>query len=147
MLSSIMGEPFTNKHTRLWMDRKVYERLLDAGQTARPKEFAALLGGTGAHITASFSPSQLATDRTSFHWDGPTLLSALREIGQSQLQWLGVFHTHPLTAPLPSSADHAGWHYPALSYWILSLAGREPELRAYQLTEGVFQPRSFMLVD
>lgn len=147
MDSSIWGEPFTNKHTRLRMDRKVYERLIHAGQAALPDEYTALLAGTGAHVTASLSPARLAKERAAFRWDAASLFSSLHEIRESKLQWLGVVHTHPSSAALPSFTDHAGWHYPALSYWILSLAGPEPELRAYQMEAGIFHPRVYELLE
>lgn len=145
MYSSVWGEPFANKHTRLSMERKVYERLIADSRAAFPYEYTAFVAGHRSHVTDCISSPLLQSEEAAFHWDAEAFFSALKEINTKGLQWLGVIHTHPLSAALPSPSDHAGWHYPSLSYWILSLAQPEPDLRAYQMLDGLFHPRPYQL--
>jgi proteasome lid subunit RPN8/RPN11 len=142
MFPGILGEPFANKDTKLSIDGKVVKRLFTEGKEALPYEYSALLAGNGTFITCHF-PSSAGMTMHSFTWDGPALFSALAAMRKEQAAWLGVLHTHPHSLPVPSQADIAGWHYPALSYWILSFPSGLPDLRVYQLTAGRFIQREY----
>ncbi|MGE5701925.1 MAG: M67 family metallopeptidase [Clostridia bacterium] len=146
MNESVWGTPFHSKHTKLSIDRKVYEHLIAAGRKTLPYEYTALLAGSGSHISAWFSPPLGIKEKDRFQWDAAAFLGGLKLISQARLQWLGIVHTHPATAAVPSVADLTGWHYPEQSYWILSLAmPGQPDLRAYQLTNGSFTARPYMI--
>jgi proteasome lid subunit RPN8/RPN11 len=147
MFPDVLGNPFANKNTRLCLDGKVEKRLLTEAKEAFPYEYSALLAGRGAAVTHYVAMPAANHSRDSFHWDGPVLIHALRTIRKSGLQWLGVLHSHPRSPAVPSSADRAGWHYPELSYWILSLSGEAPDLRVYQWEDGDFHERSYAACD
>lgn len=141
-----LGEPFASKNSKIFLDRKVAKRLLYAAQEAFPYEYSALLIGKGATIT-DFISMPISADKHAFSWDGPTFFKSISDIRQRHLQWLGVLHTHPHTAPIPSARDVAGWHYPSLSYWIVSLALDVPDWRVYQWQDGGFVGRDYTLTD
>lgn len=144
----LLGEPFAFKNTKLSLERKVAEHLLDEAQKAWPYEYSALLCGQQATITRHLAMPTSMADMHSFGWDGPSLIRALNIIRESRLQWLGVLHTHPHTPPLPSPRDAAGWHYPALSYWILGMeTPATPSWRVYQWQDGVFVERTYCITD
>lgn len=143
MFPDILGEPFANKDTKLSIDGKVVKRLFAEGKEALPNEYSALLAGDGAHITRHFPASPAGMTMHTFAWDGPALISALADMRKERAAWLGVLHTHPRSQPIPSRADLAGWHYPALSYWILSFPSGVPDLRVYQLADGRFIQREY----
>ncbi len=140
-----LGHPFANKNTRLFLAGKVAKRLLAEAQEAFPCEYSALLAGRDATVTAHLPLRPEMQARHVFRWDGHSLLRALREIREADLQWLGVIHSHPHSPPIPSRADAQGWHYPELSYWILSLHADKPDLRVYQWGVGAFRECSFVL--
>lgn len=145
-----LGEPFANKDNKIFLMKKVAKRLLAEAQEAFPYEYSALLAGRDATITACV-PMPVSRDKHVFDWDAPTFLRALQHIRQSQLQWLGVLHTHPHTAPIPSSRDIDGWHYPTLSYWIVGLSSPQPEWRVYQWGKtgdsSSFEARDYTLLE
>ncbi len=146
MFASVIGNPFANKNTKLLIDRKVVQRLFAEGQEALPKEYSAMLAGHGPHVTKHFAAPLSDTDSRTFAWSGPSLIGALRDMRAEGLEWIGVFHTHPTTPAVPSSADRLGWHYPTLGYWIASLEKAEPTLCLYQMADGVFIPRPFVIM-
>jgi len=147
MYENLLGNPFAFKDTRLCLAKKVAKRLLDEAQETFPREYSALLCGRDAAITHHIPMPAASSDLDSFSWEGPVFLKALRQIEQANLQWLGVLHTHPRTPPVPSARDVAGWHYPTLSYWIVSLAFAPPEWRLYQWRDGRFVQRPYLLAD
>ncbi|MFM1653708.1 Mov34/MPN/PAD-1 family protein [Brevibacillus sp. B_LB10_24] len=148
MLPDILGQPFANKHIKLKLDGKVLKRLIAEGREALPYEYSALLAGRGATITCHFANVSETAATETFSWSGPALLTTLQLLRERELRWLGCVHTHPRTPAIPSAADHAGWHYPELSYWILSLARPDqPELKLYQMAGGRFFAREFKITD
>jgi proteasome lid subunit RPN8/RPN11 len=145
MFRDIFGKPFSHHNTELFLTGTVKKRLLAESKEAFPCEYSALLVGKEATVTGHIPMPSSTSSRDSFQWEGEALFRAMREIRQRELQWLGVLHTHPRSPAVPSSADRAGWHYPELSYWILSLSGSQPDLRVYQWENGDFQERRYSL--
>ncbi|WP_139490689.1 Mov34/MPN/PAD-1 family protein [Brevibacillus dissolubilis] len=150
MNPSLIGHPFTDQNQTLCITKKVLKRLIAEGREAFPHEYVALLAGSGSTVLAHYPATKSETTQQTFHLTGVTLLSHLKKMEADGLTWLGMVHTHPTTPPIPSAADLAGWHYPALGYWVMSLADSEPEeaeLVLYQLVEGTFVRREYAVVD
>lgn len=144
----LLGEPFAFKNTKLSLDRKVAKNLLSEAQEALPYEYSALLCGQEATITQHIAMPTNTRDMHTFGWDGSSFIRALQSIQQSNLQWLGVLHTHPHTPPVPSRHDSAGWHYPTLSYWIVGMeTPATPLWRVYQWLNGSFVERAYRIID
>ncbi|QRG66895.1 Mov34/MPN/PAD-1 family protein [Brevibacillus choshinensis] len=147
MTPNWLGEPFAFKDNKLSLTRKVHKRLLAEAQEAFPYEYSALLIGQKAAITDHIPMTGSTLDKHAFSFDGPGFLRAIALIRESNMQWLGVLHTHPHTLPVPSQRDRDGWHYHSLSYWIVSLCGSEPLWRMYQWQDGDFQQRSYTITE
>ncbi|WP_134684178.1 M67 family metallopeptidase [Brevibacillus migulae] len=146
MFPHLIGTPFSQSDHPLTLHGQVQKRLFTAGKEALPHEYSALLAGNGATISHLFDNPSAFRERHRFAWEGPPFLHALRSIKEADLEWLGVVHTHPLTPPVPSPSDLAGWHYPTLSYWILSLADpTQPSLVLYQWEQGRFIERPYVI--
>lgn len=147
MYPDLIGNPFSHAPGQITISPDVIKRLFSAGKEAFPYEYSAILAGRGSSITHCFHNRPDTWERHQFAWVGPCFIQTLRSIREADLQWLGVVHTHPHTPAIPSAADRNGWHYPALSYWILSLVDENrPELMLYQKEEnGSFSPRPYTI--
>jgi len=146
MFATVIGNPFEDKHTRIHIDAHVVKSLLAEGQEALPNEYSALLAGYRSTIVSAVAGTACEYSRQAFAWTGPEFFASLSQIQQQGLTWLGVVHTHPRSPAVPSPRDIRGWHYPALSYWILSFAASEPELCLYQWVDGAFVKREYCIV-
>lgn len=138
MFSDVLGKPFANKHTKLQITGKVVNVLIAEGRAALPYEYTALLAGCGSRITRHYPAVHAPRMRNAFAWDGRELIETLKQIQKDQNHWLGLLHTHPAAPPVPSLQDTVNWHYPQLSFWILSFSSEQPELKAYQWRDGRF---------
>ncbi|HZG15579.1 MAG TPA: M67 family metallopeptidase [Candidatus Bathyarchaeia archaeon] len=146
MYPQLIGSPFSQLDSPITLTGKVKKRLFSAGKEALPYEYSALLAGDGSRITHLFDNPSVFREHHQFAWEGPAFLQTLRVIKEANLEWLGVVHTHPHTPPVPSPSDIAGWHYPTLSYWILSLADpNQPSLVLYQCEQGQFLARPYTI--
>jgi len=70
----------------------------------------------------------------AFELDSKSLL-ATNELDDEGYE-VGVYHSHPRSAAEPSQTDINLAHYPHWTYLIVSLAGGEPVVRAWRITEG-----------
>ncbi len=58
---------------------------------------------------------------------------------------VGIYHSHPRSAPEPSQTDINLAHYPHWTYLIVSLAGEEPEIRAWKIGDGKVDEEELVL--
>jgi [CysO sulfur-carrier protein]-S-L-cysteine hydrolase len=49
---------------------------------------------------------------------------------------VGIYHSHPRSPAEPSQTDINLANYPNWTYWIVSLRGDEPEVRAWRIADG-----------
>ena len=69
-----------------------------------------------------------------YELDGKSLLAA-NDLDEQGLD-VGIYHSHPRSAPEPSQTDINLAHYPHWTYLIVSLAGEEPDVRAWRIEDG-----------
>jgi [CysO sulfur-carrier protein]-S-L-cysteine hydrolase len=62
-------------------------------------------------------------------------LFAVNELDEQGYE-VGVYHSHPRSPAEPSQTDINLAHYPDWTYWIVSLDGDEPEVRAWRIADG-----------
>lgn len=130
----MIGSPFQSDQP-LIIERSCLMRFHDHAKSALPHEAAALLTGYDHHITDLVPIEVMATPET-FSLSPQLLLQELHKIRERKQEWIGLIHSHPTMPPIPSSADTTGWHYPMLSYWILSLAAEPAEVALYRWIEN-----------
>lgn len=133
----MIGSPFQSRQPII-IERSCLVRFSDLAKSALPHEAAALLTGYDHHITDLVPIEVMATPET-FSLSPQLLLQELHKIRERKQEWIGLIHSHPTMPAIPSSADTAGWHYPMLSYWILSLASEPSEVVLYRWMENAWQ--------
>jgi [CysO sulfur-carrier protein]-S-L-cysteine hydrolase len=71
---------------------------------------------------------------------------AMRERGENLL---AIYHSHPRAdIPVPSATDVRLAYYPSAVYFIVGLAGQQPELGAFRISEseGRWEPAEYEVV-
>jgi proteasome lid subunit RPN8/RPN11 len=69
-----------------------------------------------------------------YELDAKSLLAANR-LDDEGAQ-VAIYHSHPRSAARPSQTDINLAYYPHWTYLIVSLAGDEPEVRAWRIADG-----------
>ncbi len=125
---------------------KVLEEIIEHARRVCPLECCGLLSGSAETIDeARPTPNQ---------WDSPTrfsvpsqeLFAFFKELRQTGRRHLGVYHSHPRSEGLPSARDEAEFHYPEVSYWIISLQGDEPDVSCFQWRRKAFEKVPFQVI-
>lgn len=106
---------------------------------AAPDECCGLLGSQAdGRAQSIYSLRNVAAEKTVSYEAAPEDLFAaqrlMRERGESLL---AIYHSHPRSAnPEPSVTDVRLAYYPRAIYFIVGLAGVEPVMRAFRISES-----------
>lgn len=113
-----------------------YNIIMQQAQACYPQETGGILGGKGNTITGVLPiPNQYLYDRTeNFAITSDDLDRAFAFLRKHNLEFLGVYHTHPKGVPYPSDQDLAhGQRY----HFIIGLKDRyNPSLYAWRVEGG-----------
>ena len=121
--------------------------ILTIGQTSEifsharesdPVECCGLVGGLNNREAKSIYPLQNIAPAPLITYEAAPeeLFAAQRLMRERGEQLLAIYHSHPRSAePSPSDTDVRLAYYPAAIYLIVGLAGDEPVLRAFRISE------------
>lgn len=108
-----------------------------------PLECCGLLSGSGWAIDGIQTTGNQRQSRSEFSIPVEELFAFFRGLRRSGKEHLGIYHSHPTSRSLPSSRDVAEFHYPEVSYWIVSLQGEEPDVRCFRWDKREFKNVDF----
>lgn len=146
MKHTLLGSPFSHVDQPILISKTLVSQLLEAAKQQLPYEFTALLGGHQNIITSFYPASSEVSSTDTFLLSPSIFFQSMAHMKEQHESWLGILHTHPLSPAVPSSLDIHGWHYPDLSYWILSFASEKPDLALYQIRQGHIQQHSYVII-
>lgn len=117
-----------------------YDAIVAHAKAGLPNEACGLIAGTADGEEKRIEKVFLLTnaDQSPEHFtiSPKEQLGAIKEMRALGLSPLGNFHSHPSTPSRPSLEDIRLAFDPAASYLILSLAGEEPVLKAFEIANG-----------
>jgi proteasome lid subunit RPN8/RPN11 len=103
-----------------------------------PAECCGLIGGNDDRQAQSiYLLRNLASNSNVAYEAAPEdLFAAQRQMRDRGEQLLGIYHSHPRSAePAPSETDVRLAYYPQATYFIIGLAGAQPVMRAFRISE------------
>jgi proteasome lid subunit RPN8/RPN11 len=107
-------------------------------RAADPAECCGLISGAGDGTAKTIYPMRnVAADKIVSYEAAPEdLFAAQRQMRERGEELLAIYHSHPRSAePAPSETDVRLAYYPNAVYLIVGLAGPEPIMRAFQISE------------
>ena len=116
------------------------EIFLHARETS-PAECCGLIGGLEEGRTQStqsiYRLTNVASNTEVAYEAAPEqLFAAQRQMRQRGETLLAIYHSHPRASePTPSETDVRLAYYPSATYLIVGLAGDEPVVRAFEISE------------
>lgn len=115
--------------------------MLAHAQVAAPNECCGLLIGTAERVDRAVRARNLRESPTRFLVDPADHFAAIKSARAQRTAVVGVYHSHPASAAIPSEKDLAEASYPEYLYVIVVPPGvdRSGEAKAYRLAEGQFK--------
>ena len=115
-----------------------FDQIFASAREANPDECCGLIGGSGEGTAKNiYSLRNVAADkRVSYEAAPEDIFAAQRLMRERGEELLGIYHSHPLSVePLPSETDVRLAYYPQAVYFIIGLAGQQPVIRAFRISE------------
>ncbi len=110
-----------------------------------PNEVCGILGGKGGAVEKVYAMKNAKPGPDYYEMDPEEQFRVMKDIRDSGLEMIGMFHSHPTGQAYPSSMDveRAYWpgtqlpNYPDAVYVIVSLMNRKnPVARGFSIEEG-----------
>ena len=116
-------------------------QIADHALSAAPNEACGILAGTPERISRAIPLANAAdTPDRHFRFDPAEQLAALKALDAAGLGWVGVYHSHPRTPPIPSPADIEAVADSGLLQLIVSLESAKPKLKLWQVDRSSVTP-------
>ncbi len=108
--------------------------IADQASDQAPREACGLLAGRENRITRAYPLPNAAKDaERAFQLEPSAQLLALKRIEADKLEWLGAYHSHPQSPPLPSPVDIRDQADAGLLQLIVSLERGQPRLKLWRI--------------
>jgi [CysO sulfur-carrier protein]-S-L-cysteine hydrolase len=125
----------------------VLEQILDRAWENLSIECCGLLAGSARAITTILPAPNVLASATAYEIAPQELFAIFREIRAQNLEFLGIYHSHPRTENIPSPTDIARAYYPDAIYFIISPQADAPKpVRAFRICDGNFTELSIEVV-
>jgi proteasome lid subunit RPN8/RPN11 len=115
------------------------KKIFADAREADPAECCGLIGGTeDGHVKSIYSLRNVAANSNVSYEAAPEdLFAAQRQMRERSEELLAIYHSHPRSAePTPSDTDVRLAYYPHAVYFIIGLAGPQPVMRAFSISES-----------
>lgn len=123
------------------ISRSVARQIADHAAGEAPREVCGLLAGRGSRVTAAYPLRNVAAKpETRFQADPLEQLQALKAIDEAKLAWIGAYHSHPRSEPIPSERDIEDCVDSGLPQLIVSLAYSKPRLKLWRIEGDAVTP-------
>ena len=124
------------------LPRGIALEVIGHARAETPLEACGLIPGTAAAAAGGrplrYVPCRnLAASRTRFEVHPEDYLGVVTALDATRGEIWGIVHSHPATPAVPSGLDVTMAAHPDALYLVVSLAGPEPDLRAWRIVRGV----------
>ncbi|HEY7623617.1 MAG TPA: M67 family metallopeptidase, partial [Candidatus Limnocylindria bacterium] len=108
--------------TRLILPRRLRDEITSHARETAPNECCGLIFGDGESADRVFRARNVhPTPVTRYELDPSQLRAALASVDDEDRSLVGIYHSHPVTEPRPSSTDVANAYWPEQIYVLTSL--------------------------
>ncbi len=117
--------------------KAVLDAIVEHARDDAPDECCGLLVGSGERIDEAVRTPSVERSPTRYQVDPSAHIALIKRLRGSERAIVGAYHSHPQRPAVPSASDIAEAYYPEFVYVIVSLAGVEPDVRAWRIRDGL----------
>ena len=120
----------------LILKKKFLDKIIAHSRKEFPKEVCGILAGKDGKVEKVYEMSNTDTSPSTFFMEAKEQLKVMKEIRNSGIQMIGIYHSHVASRAYPSAHDVELAFYPEVSYAIISLEDKKnPVIKAFKIQE------------
>ncbi len=120
----------------LRIPRQIFDEMLAYCREGYPNEVCGVLAGRENTVVKIYKTKNEERSPVSYLMDPGEQFRVMKDMRASGLTMLSIFHSHPASPAYPSPKDVSLAFYEDSVYVIVSLAGKEPEAKAFSIRDG-----------
>ncbi len=113
--------------------REIIDRIVQHARQEAPVEACGYLAEKNEIVVKSFELTNVDKAREHFSFDPKEQFEVLRQAREEGCDISAVYHSHPITPARPSQEDIELAYDPNLSYVIVSLAEKKPDIQSFRI--------------
>ena len=130
----------------LSIPKPLVDDIFDHALNGLPEEICGYLAGTGREVTRVFRMTNIDHSPEHFSFDPAEQFQVLRAARKEGLEILANYHSHPETPARPSEEDIRLAFDPNISYVIVSLADKLPDIKSFRIKDGKVEKEEIRIV-
>jgi len=111
---------------------KIIENIINQSVSELPNEACGMLTGTGEVVQDQYPMTNIDHSPEHFSFDPQEQFNVLKTARAKGRKIIANYHSHPSSPARPSEEDKRLAHDPKITYIIVSLAGKEPVIKAFR---------------
>ncbi|MBM7573682.1 Mov34/MPN/PAD-1 family protein [Aquibacillus albus] len=123
----------------------IYNQMVENGRSNLPYETCGLLSGIDDYVQSIWHLENEVKSVSRFFVKKETVEETMRKINQLEEQVLAIYHTHPTTAPVPSSYDIFNHPDEKVSMLIISYKTNPPITKWYNIQGSKYVEHLFFI--
>ncbi len=125
---------------------QVLRQIVAHAEKEVPVEACGYLAGKDGVITKHYELTNVDHSPEHFSFDPEEQFNVLKQARNEGLEIMANYHSHPATPARPSQEDIRLAYDPAISYFIVSLAGN-PTIRSFKIKNGVVTQQKIEVIE
>ena len=125
----------------------IIDQIIIHAQKINPIEACGYLAGYGNTITQGYELKNIDNSEEHFSFDPAEQFSVVREARNEGLEILANYHSHPKTLARPSVEDIRMAYDPGILYLIISLADKNPQIKAYKIQQSTVEEEIIQIIN
>ena len=130
----------------LEIPKQIVNDLFDHAKNGLPEEVCGYLAGTGREVIQQFRLTNIDHSNEHFSFDPAEQFKVVREVRKAGLEILANYHSHPETHARPSEEDIRLAFDPDISYVIVSLADKLPDIKSFRIKDGKVEKEEIRVI-
>jgi proteasome lid subunit RPN8/RPN11 len=120
---------------------EILDAMVDHCRSVFPNEACGILAGSDGDILRIYKMTNAEPSPVSYLMDPAEQFRVLKEMRGEGTVMVAIYHSHPVSQPVPSATDINLAYYPDSVYIIVGLLDFDrPDIRAFRISDGLVLP-------
>ncbi|MBY6053366.1 M67 family metallopeptidase [Cytobacillus firmus] len=118
------------------MTQHAQRQIINHCQHELPFEACGIISGRNGKADTVWPVENISRSTVAFSMSIEDISYVFEQSEMRRQSVMGIYHSHPTAYAVPSRGDIAYNNYPNLAHIIVSLSGRNPTMKLYEINRG-----------